>query len=107
MTNVFSTAINFGVLGLLRCLHRLQIQTKLEVEQNGIIFPRSLKHQSKHGTNSHVTYSLKDVSDDDICEAVKRAHVDARASVENLGCCRSIKSFSLWILMAMTLMVMN
>lgn len=32
MSSTFSTVINFGVLGLLRRLHRLQLQVKLEAE---------------------------------------------------------------------------
>ena len=41
MTNMFSTIINFGMLGLLRRLHRLQIQAKLQAESNatGIVYP--------------------------------------------------------------------
>ena len=41
MTSTFSTVINFGMLGLLRRLHRLQIQANLQAEsiETGIIFP--------------------------------------------------------------------
>ena len=41
MTSIFSTVINFGMLGLLRRLHHLQIQANLQAEsiETGIIFP--------------------------------------------------------------------
>ena len=46
MSSTFSTIINFGMLGLLRNLHRLQIQSTIQSETSmGIIFPRVLKHQ--------------------------------------------------------------
>ena len=40
MTGTFSTIINFGTLGLLRRLHRLQIQATLQSESNktGIMY---------------------------------------------------------------------
>ena len=49
MTGVFSTVINFGMLGLLRRLHRLDIQSRLqaEFEGTGIIFPDKKTSNSK------------------------------------------------------------
>ena len=49
MTSTFSTVINFGMLGLLRCLHRLQIQANLQAEsiETDIIFPQARRHLSK------------------------------------------------------------
>ena len=50
MSNVFSTIINFGMLGLLQRLHRLQVQCTIQADANsGIVFPRVLKNQSKKG----------------------------------------------------------
>ena len=53
MSNVFSTVINFAVLGLLRRLHRLQIQLNLESKSNAtkIIYPRQLAHQKSEDRN--------------------------------------------------------
>lgn len=40
MSSIFSTIINFGMLGLLRRLHRLQVQFTIQADVNsGIIFP--------------------------------------------------------------------
>ena len=43
MSSVFSTVINFGMLGLLRRLHRLHIQLAIQTEsKEEIVFPRVL-----------------------------------------------------------------
>ena len=49
MTSTFSTVINVRMLGLLRRLHRLQIQFRLEAEsaQNGIRYPHCEKLRTK------------------------------------------------------------
>ena len=54
MTTTFSTVINVGMLGLIRRLHRLQIQIRLEAEsaQNGIRYPHCEKHNNKDGSNT-------------------------------------------------------
>ena len=51
MSSTFSTVINFGLLGLLRRLHRLQIQIKLEseCEKTNIKYPRVDAHKKKDG----------------------------------------------------------
>ena len=56
MTSTFSTIINFGMLGLLRRLHRLQIQANLQAEatQTGVVFPRADKHRSKDGQKTYI-----------------------------------------------------
>ena len=65
MTNMFSTMINFGMLGLLRRLHRLQIQAKLQAESNatGIVYPRAKKHKIKDGDGTYITPFLSDIKD--------------------------------------------
>ena len=75
------------MLGLLRGLHRLQIQANLQAEsiETGIIFPRARKHQSKDGQSSYQKHSLENITDESICEAVKRAQISAKASIEKLG----------------------
>ena len=87
MTSTFSTIINFGMLGLLRRLRRLQIQANLQAESNetGIIFHRANRHQSKDGQSNYQRYSIEKITDECICEAVKRAQISAKASVETLG----------------------
>ena len=54
ITSVFSTVFNFGMLGLLRRIHRLQIQSRIQAESEAvqIIFLQVLKHKAKEGNNS-------------------------------------------------------
>ena len=88
MTITFSTVINFGMLGLLRRLHRLQIQANLQAEsiETGIVFPRARRHLSKDdGQSSYQKHSLEKITDESIYEAVKRAQISAMASIEKLG----------------------
>ena len=74
MTTTFSTVINVGMLGLLRRLHRLQIQFRLEAEsaQNGIRYPHCEKHNNKDGCSTRVTFSLQGVTDANIEDACCR-----------------------------------
>ena len=64
MSSVFSTVINFSLLGLLRRLHRIYIQNVLEAEgtANDIIFPRKEKHHKKHGATDGAWVKSHDVS---------------------------------------------
>ena len=75
------------MLGLLRRLHRLQIQANLQAEatQTGIVFPRANKHRSKDGQKTYVKHPLEKVTDKCIAEAVKAAQLKAKASIEKLG----------------------
>ena len=73
MSSVYSTVINFSLLGLLRRLHRIHIQNILEVEgeENGIVFPRREKYLKKHGKASTLeaqgeVQDVSDVSTEDI-----------------------------------------
>ena len=49
MTSTFLTVINFGMLGLLRRLHRIDIKLRLQAEsaQNNIKYTHSKEHKSK------------------------------------------------------------
>ena len=87
MTSTFSAVINVGMLGLLRRLHRLQIQFRLEAEsaQNGIRYPHCEKHKNKDGSNRQVTFSLQGVTDADIEDAVECGRKLAMKDIEMLG----------------------
>ena len=60
MSSTFSSVLNFSILGLLRRLHRLQIQSVLQAqsEESKIKFPRIDRHCSKEGTNNYQNKSL-------------------------------------------------
>ena len=87
MSSIFSTVINFGMLGLLRRLHRLQIQLTVQAEtQDKICFPRLLKHQHKVGKNAiNDSICLLKVSNEQILNAVERGHAKAKGMIEQLG----------------------
>ena len=86
MSNVFSTMINFGVLGLLKRLHKLQIQLNLESKSNStkIIYPRQLAHQKSEDRNCNL-FSVGSITNIEIEEAVKKGLVRAKEAVEELG----------------------
>eukprot|EP00731_Ephydatia_muelleri_P021868 Em0014g459a len=87
MTTTFSTVINVGMRGLLRRLHRLQIQFRLEAEsaQNGIRYPHCEKHNNKDGSITRVTFSLQGVTDANIEDAVECGRKLAMKDIEMLG----------------------
>ena len=75
------------MLGLLRRLHRLQIQSHVQTEScaSGIIYPRLHKHKCKSGKNLCIHHSLQEISNIRICEAVKIANDEAKEAVKKLG----------------------
>ena len=88
MTPTFSTMINFTVLGLIRRLHKLQIQVDLEAESEstGIIYPHKLTHDKKSGLHKDtVNYCNQAITDKEIEEAVYQSLQKARIRVEELG----------------------
>ena len=86
MSSVFSTIINFGMLGLLQRLHRLQVQFTIQADANsGIVFPRLLKNQSKEGKNAMKKCCLSEVTNEKILSAVEKAEGDAKKAMEKLG----------------------
>ena len=97
MSSVFSTVINFGMLGLLRRLHRLHIQLVIQAEmKEEIVFPRVLKHAQKLGKNKCNKYRLADATDDNIYKAIKIAQGRAKATVEELGMADLFVRHLLW-----------
>ena len=54
MNSVFSSVVNFSLLGLLCHFHHLQIQVSLESESSatGIVYPRREQHPHKQGISS-------------------------------------------------------
>jgi len=96
MNTTFSTVINFGMLGLLRRLHRLQIQTSLQADTNSVItFPRVEKHQIKEARTSY-TKSIHNIKNQDILDAVIRAEVKAKEAVEHLEMAELLKKHKKW-----------
>ena len=88
MCSTFSTIVNFGMLGLLRRLHRLQIQFHLETSSHatGIIYPqtKTTKHNAKCVRNPDDS-DLTDVTDQDILAVVWDAKSKVYDAVKELG----------------------
>ena len=86
MSNVFSTIVNFEVLGLLRRLHRLQIQLDLESKSNTtkIIYPRQLAHQKIEEKTSEF-FPVNSVTNAEIEGVVKKGLIQAKEAMEDLG----------------------
>lgn len=98
MTGTFSTVINFSMLGLLRRLHRLQIQSNLQAESQvtGVKYPQIQKHKPKEGKNSLAIHSLDDISLSKIGEVVSQAEALAKSHVESLGMAGLLKAHKIW-----------
>ena len=87
MTTTFSTIINFSMLGLMRRLHRLQLQSQLHAESHtsGVVYPVDRTHQKKSGTRDFVPHSLKSISNSEILETVIKANARAKEKIKELG----------------------
>ena len=74
------------MLGLLRQLHRMEIQLKLEAEgENAIVYPRVEQHQKKEGYLKQFEYDLSKITNEQINEVVKTGKIIAKAAIEELG----------------------
>ena len=98
MTNTFSTIINFSLLGLMRRLHRLQVQSNLQAQSDlsGIAYPQVNKHRLKDGTNSNIGYPIDGISNKDISEAILQANLAAKTTIESLGMDELLKEHKLF-----------
>ena len=89
MSSTFSTIINFGMLGLLRRLHRMQIQMTLEAQNNGIRYPVNDKQ------GSITEHDLSKITFEDIENSVLQGKRRAQEAMEDLGIKSEIKN-ELW-----------
>ena len=87
MSTVFSSVLNFSILGLLRRLHRLNIQSVLQADaaKSGIKFPQMEKNLEKHGMRSYVAPTVADINNKDISGAVENALKKAKETLTSLG----------------------
>ena len=86
MSTVFSSVLNFSILGLLHRLHRLNILAMLQVdaEKSGIRFPRVEKYIERSGTKSYVAPSVASITNQEISKAVENALGRAKETLVNL-----------------------
>ena len=97
MSSTFSTVLNFSILGLLRRLHRLNIQLNLQAStQDTIKFPNIEKHRIKEGKNKLSQQPLTEVKDEDIAQAIQKAKNKAKTTLETLGMDKLFQIHSIW-----------
>jgi len=100
MSSTFSTVINFGVLGLLQRLNRLQIQIKLESEcdQTKIKYPRVEAHRKKdgHSKTANDSCNIQSVTKEEILSSVLQALAMAKVTIEDLGMAKLLQSKDNW-----------
>ena len=96
MSSVFSTVINFGMLGLLQRPHRLHVQGILESEseETEIRYPES--HKRKEGYSNTVYHNVASISLEDISKSVDKALDDAKKSIDELGMSQLLKANDKW-----------
>jgi hypothetical protein len=75
------------MLGLMRRLHRLQLQSQLQAEAStsGVVYPVVTTHGNKSGVRDFVPHSLKYISNSQILETVGNANVKAKEAIKKLG----------------------
>ena len=98
MSSTFSTIINFGMLALLRRLHRIHIQFCLEseAENTGIKYPCVDRHKSKDGHNQSISTCVCSVEDRKILEAVQRGKMAAQKAIRDLGMADILEKKNFW-----------
>lgn len=98
MSSSFSTVINFGMLSLLRRLHRLHIQFCLEAEseQTRIKYTRVEGHKNKDGHHHPKTCDVSPIDNEQIAEAVERARDSAKRMTDTLGMAELLKKHNCW-----------
>ena len=98
MTSTFSTVINFGILALLRRLHRLHMQFSLESEadRTGIIYPRACSHKKKEGHNKSMSCNSTLLTNEEILEAVEKGRSEAQSTIESLGMAKLLQDNRYW-----------
>ena len=98
LSSTFSTVINFGMLGLLRRLHRLHVQFCLQAqsEETGIRYPSIEAHKNKDGQHNPNICCVCPVTNKEIMEAVKRAREKAKKTIEALGMAGVLQKNKVW-----------
>ena len=83
MTPTISKMVNFNILGLLRRIHKLQIQIEIESQSSsiGIIFPNT----TAKGNDRENQHSVKTITNANIEEAVRSALQKSKNSIQHLG----------------------
>ena len=101
MSGIFSMTINFGMLGLLRRLHHLDIILSLQAQSDnlGIKYPTPAKKKHLESSGSILearTSSFQCFTNGIIEEYIEKALKSAKVSIENLGMRKLLEKHKLW-----------
>ena len=98
MSSIFSTVINFGMLGLLRRLHRMHAQFCLESEsqETGIRYSGTEAHKKKDGHGNLTSQCLGTLTDSDITTTIRESREEAKQTIKTLGMYQLLYSNSCW-----------
>ena len=101
MSTVFSSVLNFSILGLLRRLHHLfiiniQAILQADTEKSSIKFPRMEKTLAKHGVKPYVDPSIASIKNGDIFGVVESALKRAKDTLSSLEMDILLKKHSKW-----------
>jgi len=94
MSSIFSTTINFGMLGLLCRIHRLHIQLALQMdssEEIHVSFPRLAKRKTQK-----LSFDVAEITNEKIFDAVQKGQTRAKLVIEELGMAELFKKHELW-----------
>jgi hypothetical protein len=58
---------------------------RVQSDETGVVYPQLRKHKCKDGKNSYASHSLQEISETKICEAITKAEICDKVSVEKLG----------------------
>ena len=100
MSSVFSTVINFGMLGLLQRIHRLHIQSILESEseETTIKYHHAESHKKKDGHSCANLQHLHihSITLQDISKTVEKACEMAKETINKLGMSELLHKHNSW-----------
>ncbi len=98
MTSIFSTVINFSMLGLLRRLHRMHVQFYLESEshETGIRYPKVEAHKNKDGYGDDSVQSVENITKQQIAQAIKQSKEQAQENMKDLGMWELLHESKVW-----------
>ena len=100
MSSVFSTIINFGMLGLLQRIHRLHIQSILESEskETTIKYHHAESHKKKEGHSCANLQHLHihSITLQDISKTVEKACEMAKETINELGISELLHKHNSW-----------
>ena len=84
---MFSTILNFGVLGFLQRLHRIHVQYCLESESKStkIVYPHREVHKKKEGNQDSNSQEIRLLSNHEILESIQSAKKVAKNAIKSLG----------------------